>query len=57
MSALLHVFYKPGELFSSLPDRKRAWIIPLIVNCLLGVAIWAVEVHYMGFLTIVRKPI
>ena len=57
MSALLHVFYKPGELFSSLPDRKRAWIIPLIVNCLLGVAIWAVEVHYMGFLTIVRQQL
>lgn len=57
MSALLHVFYKPGELFSSLPDRRRAWIIPLVVNCLLGVAIWAVEVHFMGFLTIVRQQL
>lgn len=57
MSALLHVFYKPGELFSSLPDRRRAWIIPLVVNCILGMAIWAVEVHYMGFLAIVRQQL
>lgn len=57
MSALLHVFYKPGELFSSLPDRRRAWMLPLLVNCLLGVAIWAVEVHFMGFLTIVRQQL
>jgi hypothetical protein len=57
MSALLHVFYEPGELFSSLPDRRRAWIIPLVVNALLGVAIWAVEVHFMGFLTIVRQQL
>jgi hypothetical protein len=57
MSALLHVFYKPGELFSSLPDRRRAWIIPLLVNCLLGVAIWAVEVHFMGFISIVRQQL
>ena len=51
------MFYKPGELFSSLPDRRRTWIIPLVVNCLLGVAIWAVEVHFMGFLTIVRQQL
>jgi hypothetical protein len=57
MSALLHVFYQPGELFSSLPDRRRAWIIPLVVNCILAMAIWAVEVHYMGFITIVRQQL
>ncbi len=57
MSALLHVFYKPGELFSSLPDRSRAWIIPLLANCVLGMLIWAVEVHFMGFITIVRQQL
>jgi hypothetical protein len=57
MTPLLHVFYKPGELFSSLPDRRRAWIVPLLVNCLIGIAIWAVEVHFMGFITIVRQQL
>ncbi len=57
MSALLQVFYKPGELFSSLPDRRRAWLMPLLANALLGCAIFAVEVHYIGFLNIVRQQL
>jgi hypothetical protein len=51
----LHVFSRPGELFSKLPDRSRAWILPLLIDCLLGVALFAVEVHFIGFVEIVRQ--
>lgn len=57
MTGLFRVFYQPGELFSSLPDRRRAWIVPLLVNCLLGCALWAVEVHFIGFVNIVRQQL
>lgn len=57
MNALLQVFYKPGEVFASLADRPRAWIIPLLLDCILGMCIWAVELHFMGFQEIIRQQL
>jgi hypothetical protein len=55
MIALLEVFYQPGKMFQSLPERKAAWVLPVILNCILLVlATWLVP-HYMGRENVVRQ--
>ena len=57
MKPLLEVFYQPGKLFQSLPERSYVWVLPLILDMLLIVlAAWAVP-HYMGRENIARQQI
>ena len=57
MTALLEVFYQPGKLFASLPERRWVWVLPLILNILLIlVQTWAVP-HYMGRENIARQQL
>ena len=57
MNALLEVFYQPGKLFASLPERRWVWVLPLILNILLIlVQTWAVP-HYMGRENIARQQL
>jgi hypothetical protein len=57
MTALLEVFYQPGKLFASLPERKFAWVLPLIVTSLLGVLGYYLMNHYIGTENIARQSI
>jgi hypothetical protein len=57
MRALLEVFYQPGKVFESLPGRRGAWIIPMILNALLLVAITAVTPHYIGRENLMRQQL
>src|SRR5271166_563053 len=52
---IFEVFYQPGKLFESLKDRRAAWVLPLIVDILLLVAIAVVTVQLVGMETIVRQ--
>jgi len=55
MKALLEVFYAPGKLFASLPERSFAWVLPLIFTALIGVlGSWVVP-HYIGRENIARQ--
>jgi hypothetical protein len=57
MKAILEVFYQPGKLFESLPERSWVWVLPLILDMLLIVVqTWAVP-HYMGRENIARQQL
>ena len=57
MKALLEVFYQPGKLFESLPERKGAWVLPLIVNTLLFLAITWLVPHFVGRENVMRQQL
>jgi hypothetical protein len=55
MTALLEVFYQPGKVFESLPERRWVWVLPLILNMILiMLQAWAVP-YYMGRENIARQ--
>ena len=55
MKDLLEVFYQPGKVFESLPERKGAWILPMILNALLLILISGVTPHYLGRENMMRQ--
>ena len=57
MKALLDVFFQPGTLFSSLPERRAAWVAPLVVNTLLALLSTYITIHVMGMDLIIRQRI
>jgi hypothetical protein len=57
MMAIFEVFYQPGKLFASLPNRRGVWVLPLIVGMLLSLATTISAVHVIGMDTIVRQQI
>ncbi len=57
MMAIFEVFYQPGKLFASLPDRRRAWVAPLILGVLLSLCTTAAVVRMIGIETIARQQI
>jgi hypothetical protein len=55
--AIFQVFYEPGKVFSSLENRKWAWVAPLLLGVLfLSLTSYAV-IHYLGMETIVRQQL
>jgi hypothetical protein len=55
MKALIDVFFQPGKLFSSLPERRAAWVAPLLVNVFLVLASTAVSFNLLGMDLIMRQ--
>jgi hypothetical protein len=57
MTALLEIFYQPGKVFESLPERRWVWVLPLILNMMLiALQTWALP-HYMGRENLARQRI
>ncbi len=55
MKSLIEVFFQPGKLFAELPERRAAWVVPLIANTILLVASTVFTVHVMGMDLIMRQ--
>lgn len=55
MTALFEVFYQPGKLFESLPERRRVWVIPMLVGIILIVGITALSIQTIGMREIMRQ--
>jgi hypothetical protein len=55
MKALLEVFYQPGKLFESLPERRNVWITPLILGILLIIGVTALSINTIGMREIMRQ--
>lgn len=55
MKALFDVFFQPGKVFSSLPERRAPWVVPLLVNTILLVISTAITVNVMGMELIMRQ--
>ncbi len=55
MKALFEVFYQPGKLFASLPERNFAWVAPLIACALIGVLSGWIVPNYIGRENIARQ--
>ena len=55
MKALIDVFFQPGKLFSSLPERRAAWVFPLLINVILLFASTAITIHMLGMDLIMRQ--
>jgi len=52
---IFEVFYAPGRLFASLPERKAAWVLPYLLNIALVTAISILTIHYIGLENILRQ--
>jgi hypothetical protein len=55
MKALIDVFFQPGKLFSSLPERRAPWVLPLLVNVVLLLASTAFTINMLGMDLIMRQ--
>lgn len=55
--ATLEVFYEPGKLFASLPNRRGTWIVPLILSLLLSLFATYAVLQKIGLDTIIRQQI
>jgi len=54
MPELIEVFTQPGTLFASLPERRGAWISPLIANTLLLAGSTAITLNTLGMELVMR---
>lgn len=57
MKALIEVFYQPGKVFASLPERKGAWILPMILNAILLVSMTIATQHFIGRENLLRQQL
>jgi hypothetical protein len=55
MKALIDVFFQPGKLFASLPERRAAWVLPLLINVVLLLASTAFTINMLGMDLIMRQ--
>ena len=54
---IFEVFYQPGKLFSSLENRRGAWVAPLILGVLLLMAASVTAIRLIGMDTIIRQQL
>jgi len=52
---ILEVFYQPGKLFSSLENRRAAWVLPLLLGIALSVATSWIAIDKIGMENIMRQ--
>ncbi len=55
--AIFEVFYEPGKLFASLPNRRGLWALPLILGLLFTLGATYAVIHRIGIETIVRQQV
>ena len=55
--AIFEIFYQPGKVFSSLPERRGAWIAPLLLGVLCVLATTVAAVRMIGMDAIVRQQL
>jgi hypothetical protein len=55
MKALIEVFFQPGKVFSGLPERRGAWVAPLIANTILLLISTAITLNVLGMDLIMRQ--
>jgi hypothetical protein len=55
MKDLFEVFYQPGKLFAGLPERRGAWIAPMIAVTLLVLLGTYLVPHYVGRESVARQ--
>ncbi len=55
--ATLEVFYEPGTLFASLPNRRGVWVLPLILSLVLSFFATYAVLQKIGLDTIIRQQI
>lgn len=54
LRSIFEVFYQPGKLFASLPQRPRAWLAALLADILLLVATSVAVTQLIGVETLAR---
>jgi hypothetical protein len=52
---IFEVFYQPGKLFSSLENRRAAWVAPLILGLILTTVTSVMAIRLIGMETIFRQ--
>jgi len=52
---IFEVFYQPGKLFSSLEQRRGAWVAPLLLGLLLSLITTVAAIRLIGMDTIIRQ--
>jgi len=55
MKDLIEVFFQPGKVFSSLPERRAAWVAPLLANTILALLSTVITIHVLGMDLIMRQ--
>jgi hypothetical protein len=57
MKALFEIFYQPGKLFESLPERKGVWVAPMIAVALLVLIVSILVPHFIGRENVARQQL
>jgi hypothetical protein len=57
MKALFEIFYQPGKVFEILPERKRAWVVPMIAVMLLVLLASILVPHFIGRENVARQQL
>ena len=55
MKALIEVFYQPGKLFQSLPERRAAWVAPMLAGIIIVLFVTACSINLIGMREIMRQ--
>jgi len=55
MKALLDVFFQPGKVFADLPEKRAAWVAPLLANTILLILSTVITIHVLGMDLIMRQ--
>jgi Yip1 domain len=55
MKALFEIFYQPGKVFAALPERKGAWVAPMIAIALLVLLVSNLVPSYVGRENVARQ--
>ena len=55
MKALIEVFFQPGKVFAGLPERRAAWVVPLLANTILLIISTVITINVLGMDLIMRQ--
>jgi hypothetical protein len=54
---IFEIFYQPGKAFSSLEQRKAAWVLPFLLGLICLVGTTMTVIHFIGLETITRQAL
>src|SRR3954454_23645257 len=55
MKGLFEIFYAPGKVFESLPERRGPWVAPMLAGIVILLLVTAFTINMIGMREIMRQ--